>query len=109
KVANVLGGDTGKSETKTGLLDNLGNTIKNSTYEYPLIQEKSGLSEHDGNDWWKAVVESIREVVQSSNISSECIKGIGLSGQMHGLVILDNEGKTLRNSIIWCDQRTVNE
>ncbi|HBH3641826.1 TPA: xylulokinase [Clostridioides difficile] len=109
KLEYVLGVDIGTSGTKTVLFDKLGNTIKSCTYEYPLIQEKSGWAEQDANDWWKAVVESIREVVQSSNVSSECIKGIGLSGQMHGLVMLDNEGKTLRNSIIWCDQRTVKE
>ena len=60
-------------------------------------------------DWWNASVNGITEVIRESGIPASEIKGIGLSGQMHGLVMLDAEGKVIRNSIIWCDQRTGKE
>jgi xylulokinase len=77
--------------------------------EYPLYQPRNGWAEQDPEDWWDAVVQGIRAVLARSGIKPENIKGIGLSGQMHGLVMLDNEGKVLRRSIIWCDQRTAKE
>lgn len=105
----LLGIDIGTSGTKTVLFDIEGNTIASSIYEYPLYQPYVGWAEQNPIDWWEAVVKSIREVLLKSNIDSSDIKGIGLSGQMHGLVLLDKNYNVLRPSIIWCDQRTSNE
>lgn len=105
----LIGVDIGTSGTKTVLFDTQGTVIASSTVEYPLYQPQNGWAEQEPLDWWNAVVETISEVVQKSGVDNAQIKGIGLSGQMHGLVMLDNAGKVLRRSIIWCDQRTSKE
>lgn len=108
-MAYLLGIDIGTSGTKTVLFDINGNTIASSTKEYPLYQPRIGWAEQDPADWWKATYTSINEVILKSGVNKEDIKGVGLSGQMHGLVMLDGEGNVLRRSIIWCDQRTEKE
>ena len=105
----LLGIDIGTSGTKTVLFDRSGNPISSSTAEYPLYQPEIGWAEQDPLDWWKAVCITINQVIKDSNINPESISGIGLSGQMHGLVMLDGDGNVLRKSIIWCDQRTAKE
>ena len=102
----LLGIDIGTSGTKTVIFDTKGNGIANSTVEYPLYQPKIGWAEQDPRDWWNAVCASSKEVIEKSGINSADIAGIGLSGQMHGLVLLDENDEVLRKSIIWCDQRT---
>lgn len=57
-------------------------------------------------DWRDAALETIAKVVKESGVSAYDIKGLGISGQMHGLVMLDENGEVIRPSIIWCDQRT---
>ena len=108
-MSYFIGVDIGTSGTKTVLFSGLGETIASSTIEYPMYQPQNGWAEQDANDWWNATVASIKSVISKSGVSNEEIKGIGISGQMHGLVMLDAEGKVLRNSIIWCDQRTAKE
>lgn len=108
-MSYFIGVDIGTSGTKTVLFSSLGATISSVTYEYPLYQPQNGWAEQDPNDWWVATYKSINEVIIKSGVSSKEIKGIGLSGQMHGLVMLDGDGKVLRPSIIWCDQRTARE
>ncbi|WP_346890860.1 xylulokinase [Clostridium sp. UBA3887] len=105
----LLGIDIGTSGTKTVLFDRGGNPISSSTAEYPLYQPEIGWAEQDPQDWWNAVCITINQVIKDSNINPESISGIGLSGQMHGLVMLDGDGNVLRKSIIWCDQRTAKE
>lgn len=105
----LLGIDIGTSGTKTVLFDLEANAVASKTHEYPLYQEQNGWAEQDPEDWWEAVKVGIRSVLEQSGINAETIKGIGLSGQMHGLVMLDHQGNPLRKSIIWCDQRTGKE
>jgi xylulokinase len=105
----LLGIDLGTSGTKTVLFDIEGNTICSKTIEYPLYQPRNGWAEQDPSDWWNAACGGIRYVITKSGIDAAEIAGIGLSGQMHGLVMLDKDGSVLRNSIIWCDQRTTKE
>ncbi|NYC93436.1 sugar (pentulose or hexulose) kinase [Clostridium acetobutylicum] len=105
----LLGIDVGTSGTKTALFDECGNTIKTSTHEYELFQPQVGWAEQNPENWWTACVKGIREVIEKSKIDPLDIKGIGISGQMHGLVLIDKEYKVIRNSIIWCDQRTEKE
>ncbi len=108
-MAYLIGIDIGTSGTKTVLFDTLGNTVASSTYEYPLYQPQIGWAEQDPVDWWNATVGSIREVLKKSGVKPMEVKGLGLSGQMHGLVMLDKDGQVIRRSIIWCDQRTGKE
>ena len=105
----LLGIDIGTSGTKTVLFDRDANPITAKTFEYPLYQEQNGWAEQEPADWWNAVVQGVQAVLQASGVDAADIKGIGLSGQMHGLVMLDENGEVLRRSIIWCDQRTGEE
>ncbi|MFR7479323.1 MAG: FGGY family carbohydrate kinase, partial [Acutalibacteraceae bacterium] len=105
----LIGIDLGTSGTKTVLFDTKGNVIAHKTVEYPMYQPQNGWAEQDPQDWWNAAAETIRSVIAQSGVNPADIRGLGISGQMHGLVMLDKEGKVLRRSIIWCDQRTAKE
>ncbi|HHY23070.1 MAG TPA: xylulokinase [Clostridiaceae bacterium] len=108
-MAFLLGIDIGTSGTKTVLFDKKGQTIASSLKEYPMYQPNIGWAEQDPEDWWKATHTSIKEVISKSNVNPADIKGIGLSGQMHGAVLLDADFRVLRKAIIWCDQRSAAE
>jgi xylulokinase len=108
-MAFLLGIDIGTSGTKTVLFDECGNTIASSLGEYPLYQPNIGWAEQDPEDWWKATYLTIKEVLAKSGVNPKDIRGIGLSGQMHGAVLLDSDSKVLRKAIIWCDQRSTLE
>lgn len=103
----LIGVDIGTSGTKTVLFDELGTVIVSKTVEYPMYQPHNGWAEQDPEDWFAAVKETLLYV--SAFAPAEDIAGIGLSGQMHGLVMLDEAGEVIRPSIIWCDQRTGKE
>lgn len=105
----LLGIDIGTSGTKTVLFDTAGNPLASHTAEYPLYQPQNGWAEQEPLDWWNATVEGIRAVLAKSGCAPSEVASIGLSGQMHGLVMLDGENRVLRRSIIWCDQRTAAE
>ena len=105
-MAYLLGVDCGTSGTKTVLFDEKGSVIASVSAEYPLYQPHNGYAEQDAADWKNAMLETISAVVAKSGIDSADIAGIGLSGQMHGLVMLGADGNVLRKAIIWCDQRT---
>ena len=66
-------------------------------------------AEQDPADWWRAAREAVREVLAHKDVAAAGVASIGLSGQMHGAVLLDADGRVLRPSIIWCDQRTADE
>lgn len=82
------------------------NYFSNSS-EYELIQPQNGWVQQRPNDWKNATVETLKSIAQK--VSVDEIKGIGVSGQMHGLVVLDENNNVLYDSIIWCDQRTEKE
>ncbi len=105
----VLGIDLGTSATKTVLFDDKGTKIASKTVEYDLIQPQNGWAEQNPQDWWNAAVITIKSVIETSGIDPKELKGIGISGQMHGLVMVDENGQILRNSIIWCDGRTTKQ
>ena len=104
-----LGVDIGTSGTKTVLFDVQGNVIASASEEYPLYQPENGYAEQDPQDWANAALHTIAGVMQKSGVDRNDVKGIGLSGQMHGLVMLDRDNRVLRRAIIWCDQRTAAE
>jgi xylulokinase len=105
----LIGIDIGTSGTKTVLFDIEGNTISSALKEYPMEQPHIGWAEQNPEDWWDATYNTIKQVIIKSGVDPKNIKGIGLAGQMHGLVLLDKDNKVLRPSIIWCDQRTDKE
>ena len=102
----ILGVDIGTSATKTVLFDLTGRIIASASREYPLYQPQMGWAEQDPEDWAQATLNTIAEVTASAGVDRRSILGMGLSGQMHGMVLLDKAGRVLRPAIIWCDQRT---
>ena len=105
----LLGVDLGTSGTKTVLFDVNGQAIASETVEYPLHQPQNGWAEQAPEDWWDAARTTIRSVIEQSGVDAKDIKGLGISGQMHGLVLLDADGNVLREAILWCDGRTQEE
>ncbi|MCL2111221.1 MAG: xylulokinase [Clostridiales bacterium] len=103
----LLGIDVGTSGTKVALFGVGGELLASHIGEYPLYQPENGWAEQEPTDWWRASVDGVRAVLAKAGGVEVC--GIGLSGQMHGLVMLDKDGEALRPSIIWCDQRTESE
>ena len=105
----VIGIDVGTSGTKTVLFDELGKVIASATVEYPMYQPQNGYAEQDPADWYNAAISTIKTVITKSGVSNKDIVGIGLSGQMHGLVILDENDEVIRPAILWNDGRTEKE
>lgn len=105
----AIGVDLGTSGTKTVIFDETGSVIASASAEYPLYQPQNGYAEQDPVDWYNAAVSTLKTVISKSGVDSSEIVGIGISGQMHGLVMLDEDNKVIRRSIIWCDQRTAAE
>lgn len=105
----LIGIDIGTSATKTVLFNEKCEVAASASQEYPLYQPQNGWAEQEPTDWAKAVEATIKKVMTESGVAKEDVKGIGLSGQMHGLVMLDKDNAVIRPSIIWCDQRTGKE
>lgn len=102
----LIGIDIGTSAAKTILMDAEGRLIAQAARDYPLYQPDNGWAEQDPEDWENAVLDTLKQVIIQSGVDKNDVKGIGLSGQMHGLVMLNQVGKPIRRSIIWCDQRS---
>ncbi|WP_175615051.1 xylulokinase [Piscibacillus halophilus] len=108
-MSYVIGVDLGTSAVKVLLVNEHGELIGEASCEYPLIQEKAGYSEQKPEDWVEGTKDALSKLVQQSIIPVEQIKGISFSGQMHGLVLLDDEDQVLRNAILWNDTRTTKQ
>jgi len=109
KAACLLGIDIGTTGSKAVLIDSNGDVQSSVTTEYSIYTPRPGWTEQNPEDWWNATKKSIRCVLLESDISPHEIVGIGLTGQMHGLVILDDKGVVLRPCIMWNDQRTATQ
>ena len=105
-MAYLIGVDIGTSATKTVLFDEKMQVLAEASASYPLRQPQNGWAEQQPEDWAHAALTTIRDCLTLARVPKEEIKGIGLSGQMHGLVMLDAAGEVIRPAIIWCDQRT---
>ncbi|WP_078544947.1 xylulokinase [Litchfieldia alkalitelluris] len=105
----VLGVDLGTSAVKVLLVNQQGDVVQETSKSYPLIQEKSGYSEQNPEEWVEKTTEALAEIVSNFNGSVEDIEGISFSGQMHGLVLLDENNEVLRNAILWNDTRTTKQ
>ncbi|MGL4595749.1 MAG: xylulokinase [Thermoguttaceae bacterium] len=108
-MMTFLGIDIGTSGTKTLAIDSKGKILASDMQEYPCYSPKPFWSEQDPEDWWKATVKSVQNVVKKAKLKPNDVKAIGLSGQMHGSVFLDKNDKVIRRAILWNDQRTVAE
>jgi xylulokinase len=106
-AAKLLGIDIGTGGTRAALLDESGRVLGAATVVHaPMQSPKIGWAEQDPNDWWNAACRAIKDCLGKAHSQPSEIGAIGLTGQMHGLVLLDAAGNVLRPSIIWCDQRT---
>ena len=104
---NLLGLDIGTGGTRAVLIDESGQVVASAASEHaPFRSPQPGWAEQDPEDWWRAAQIAIRDVLTSSGAAPSAIGAVGLTGQMHGAVTLDANGKVLRPSLIWCDQRT---
>lgn len=110
----VLGIDIGTSSSKAVVCDDRGNILATASSPHTSLSPHPGWSEQDPGCWWTAAVASSREAVQRADVPPERIAAIGLSGQMHGSVLLPDSalcdggerGRTLRPALLWNDQRT---
>lgn len=106
-----IGFDLGSSSIKAALVEiktgkSLG-VVQEPETEMSMLALKNGWAEQNPEEWWKHICKAIERLKRKYAVSKTDIKGIGISYQMHGLVIVDKEGKPLRKSIIWCDSRAV--
>jgi len=101
-----IGIDSSTTATKALLMDEQGTVVAVASSEYPYETPKPLWSEQEPDLWWDATIKSIRGVLEKAGIDGSEVGAIGLTGQMHGLVLLDENGKSLRPSILWNDQRT---
>ena len=102
----LLGLDVSTTGNKALLIDPQGNVVGTASTENPLSTPQPLWSEQDPLDWWRGTVASIRQVLQDTGITGEQVQAVGLTGQMHGLTLLDADGQVLRPAILWNDQRT---
>ena len=98
-VRAAIGIDVGTSAVKAIAVSEDGEVLARREVPYPLSTPRPGWSEQDPGDWWKATEQALDGL-------SDDVAGIGLSGQMHGLVTLDDAGEVIRPAILWNDQRT---
>jgi xylulokinase len=101
-----IGIDLGTTSVKTILTNNEGKVLKEATKHYPLLIPKPNWTEQDPNLWYEKTIEALKELVVGYE---EKIKAISFSGQMHGMVILDEYDNVIRNALLWNDQRTYKE
>ncbi len=104
-----LGIDIGTSGTKTLAMAADGRILADALETYPCYVPKPLWSEQDPEDWWQATIKTVRKVVRKAKLKPADVKGIGLSGQMHGSVFLDKNHQVIRRAILWNDQRTAAE
>ena len=102
-----IGIDLGTSAAKLLLMDETGGIQNIVTKEYPLEFPQPGWSQQNPEDWVRAIEEGIPELLKGSDASQ--VSGIGAGGQMHGLVVLDEEDNVIRPAILWNDGRTAEQ
>ncbi len=102
-----LGIDLGTQSVKVVALEGSGKLLSSAGHSYPINTPRTGFAEQDPEKWWEKTIQSCTEVLQSTGIRD--IHGIGLSGQMHGLVMLDEKDSPVHPAIIWPDQRSFAE
>ena len=106
-----IGFDIGSSSVKVALVDAVTGkkiiALHEPQEEMGITSLQSDWAEQDPNSWWEYVCKATKRLIKEANIPPKEISGIGISYQMHGLVVVDESGKPLRDSIIWCDSRAI--
>ena len=106
-----IGFDLGSSSIKGSIVDSHSGkeilTLSEPKQEMDIISPKTDWAEQDPQKWWDYICNLTKRLIAESKIDSAKICAVGISYQMHGLVIVDKNGYPLRNSIIWCDSRAV--
>src|SRR5947207_2035149 len=103
----LLGIDVGTGGTRAVVVDDDGHVLASATEEHaPFASPHAGWAEQDPDDWWRACAIAVGAVLDRTNTERDAIAAVGLSGQMHGAVVLDRRDDVLRPSLIWSDQRT---
>ena len=105
----LIGVDIGTSSTKTLLVAADGRIVAETTATYPLYSPQPGWNEQAPSDWWQATIKTVRAALKQAGVKPTEVAGIGLSGQMHGSVFLDERGNVLRKALLWNDQRTARQ
>src|SRR5271170_2468715 len=107
---SLLGIDVGTGGTRAVLIDPSGRVISSATAEHaPMSSPHIGWAEQSPDDWWRAACQAIQECLSRIPTRPSEISAIGLTGQMHGLVLLDAQDQGVRPALLWCDQRTEEE
>ncbi len=104
--AYFMGLDISTTSAKALIMDERGAVLAVGSKAQPISQPKPLWSEQNPRDWWEGMVVAIREALAQAKLTGDAIKAIGLTGQMHGLVMLDEAGEVLRPAMLWNDQRT---
>src|SRR5262249_43465343 len=111
-----LGIDVGTGGTRAVIIDGRGYVVASATSEHaPFASPKPAWAEQDPRDWWRACSVAVRAALSQQRVPADEIAAVGLTGQMHGAVLLDNTNEGVRPALIWCDQRadeqcrTINE
>jgi xylulokinase len=105
----LLGLDVSTTATKALLIDTDGSVVAVASAPHTLESPRPLWSEQDPAQWWQATQQSIRTVLHAHGVGATEVVGIGLTGQMHGLTLLDTRGEVLRPAILWNDQRAAAE
>lgn len=108
-MSYLMGIDIGTSNVKIIIISSDGQLIATETSSYPLNSPQAGWSEQNPADWWNSTQKALKAVIKKNDINSEEIKGISLSGQMHSLVMLDENKEIIRPAILWNDTRTTKQ
>jgi xylulokinase len=109
-ATKLLGIDVGTGGTRAVLLDEMGRVLGAATAEHAeMSSPQLGWAEQDPGDWWRATCVAVAECLTQAGATGTEVSAVGLSGQMHGLVLLDAAGEVLRPALLWCDQRTEEE
>jgi xylulokinase len=103
----LLGIDVGTSGTRALILDEAGRVISSATEDHQAFASPQiGWAEQDPHDWWRACCAAVPKALAHAHLSGDQIACVGLSGQMHGAVLLDQQARVVRPALIWCDVRT---
>ena len=102
-----IGIDLGTSSVKILLVDTEGQIVKSVSREYPVFYPQSGWSEQNPTDWYNQTIDGLCELLDG--VDKDTVKGISFGGQMHGLVLLDENDEVIRPAILWNDGRTFKE
>jgi xylulokinase len=106
-MSYMMGIDVGTTGTRAVIVRPDGHVAGAATGDHePMRMPKPGWAEQDPANWWEATIHAVRAALENAGLKGGDIGAVGLSGQMHGVVLLDQTNSVLRPSLIWCDQRS---